>query len=80
MYEDQKVSKRIYPDDVTLKISTCSSLQVSVVTEMFLDLSLPVSDEVKQAFVFFLLFFFYSYLSSYLLMSVSVIVPYCGIL
>lgn len=54
MYEDQKVSKRIYPDDVTLKISTCSSLQVSVVTEMFLDLSLPVSDEVKQAFgVFF---------------------------
>lgn len=50
MYEDQKVSKRIYPDDVTLKISTCSSLQVSVVTEMFLDLSLPVSDEVKQAF------------------------------
>lgn len=80
MYEDQKVSKRIYPDDVTLKISTCSSLQVSVVTEMFLDLSLPVSDEVKQAFVFFVCLFFYSYLSSYLLMSVSVIVPYCGIL
>lgn len=78
MYEDQKVSKRIYPDDVTLKISTCSSLQVSVVTEMFLDLSLPVSDEVKQAFGGF--FFFDSYLSSYLLMSVSVIVPYCGIL
>lgn len=77
MYEDQKVSKRIYPDDVTLKISTCSSLQVSVVTEMFLDLSLPVSDEVKQAFGGF---FFDSYLSSYLLMSVSVIVPYCGIL
>lgn len=46
-----------------------------MVTEMFLDLSLPVSDEVKQAF-----FFFDSYLSSYLLMSVSVIVPYCGIL
>lgn len=80
MYEDQKVSKRIYPDDITLKISTCSSLQVSVVTEMFLDLSLPVSDEVKQAFVFFVCLFFYSYLSSYLLMSVSVIVPYCGIL
>lgn len=80
MYEDQKVSKRIYLDDVTLKISTCSSLQVSVVTEMFLDLSLPVSDEVKQAFVLFFCLFFYSYLSSYLLMSVSVIVPYCGIL
>lgn len=58
MYEDQKVSNRIYPDDVTLKISTCSSLQVSVVTEMFLDLSLPVSDEVKQAFGFLFFVFF----------------------
>lgn len=36
-------------------------LQVSVVTEMFLDLSLPVADEVKPLLVFLFCFVYYYY-------------------
>ena len=48
-----------------------SLLQVSVVTEMFLDLSLPVSDEVKLSFQTY---------SSKICLLVYIPVPSCNIL